>query len=114
MWSFPPTLTIWPGFALDGTIDGASDALDAGADAAAVFDAGGAAEGAAPPHAPTASATIEARDAIRMNLLLPIWLLSYPLGWCNPWLLKRSSVARDPAPLLSLSSSLSAALHLIA
>jgi hypothetical protein len=78
MWSFPPTLTIWPGFAVDGTIDGATDAVDAGADAA-VFDAGGAAEGAALPHAPTASATVEARAAIRMNLLLPICLLLNPL-----------------------------------
>jgi hypothetical protein len=70
----PPTFTIAPGFAVDGTIDGEADAaavagaLDA--DAGALADAG-----VEPPHALAASATTDARAANRLNLVLAITLL---------------------------------------
>ena len=105
MWSLPPTLTIWPGFALDAAIEG-----DAAPDAAVEA---GATVCAAPPHAATTSATTEATVASEVDLLLPITLL-LSLSSSPSAAVGTFERGARRAALGWLSSSLSAALHSIA
>lgn len=61
-------------------ITGGAVVATAAVDAVAAVDAGGAVVGVEPEHALAASATIEARAANRVKLLLPI-----TLPFLSPW-----------------------------